>query len=262
MSSSITHHASDVNVSGRSIEVARWEPAAPLDPPIVLLHEGLGSVAMWRDFPEALAARSGHAVMAYSRPGTARPTVPAQPHTIDFMHEEARALPDLLDACAIDHAILFGHSDGGSIAIVAAARTPARVQALVLEAPHVFVEDVSIASIERTTASYRSGDLRARLATLPRRRGRGFPRLERRLAEPGVSRWNLEAFLPSHHLSRCSLIQGEDDEYGTLAQLDAIERRAAGRVERLVLPRCGHSPHRDRRDDVLAAVQTFVSRVS
>jgi pimeloyl-ACP methyl ester carboxylesterase len=222
-------------VAGRQLEIAWWRPAAPAGAPLVLLHEGLGSVSTWRDFPEALAKRTARPVMAYSRFGHGRSDPPARPHTVRFMHDEAALLPDVLDAAQIDRAMLVGHSDGGSIALIAAARFPARVEALVLEAPHVFVEDISIESIQRTTSAYDSGDLEARLARHHADVEAAFRGWSDVWLDPAFREWNLEAFL--RRITRpMLLIQGDRDEYGTLAQIEAIARQAGGPVETLVLP--------------------------
>jgi pimeloyl-ACP methyl ester carboxylesterase len=248
-------------IGNMALEVQWWEPVGPTEArvvPIVLLHEGLGSVSMWRDFPALLANRTGRRVMAYSRFGHGQSDRPVERHTVRFMHEEGALLPRVLDGAQIDRAILFGHSDGGSIALVAAAQSPARVAALVLEAPHVFVEDVSIASIERTTADYESGGLRPRLARHHRDVDAAFRGWSDVWLAPEFRAWNLEGFLPRITCPTL-LIQGEGDEYGTLRQVEAIRRQAAGRVETLLLPQCGHSPHRDQPTAVLAAVARFVT---
>ena len=239
------------------LEMSSWGEASPL-PPIVLLHEGLGSVGLWREFPRELASRTSRRVFAYSRFGHGASDPPKAPHTIWFMHEEARLLPAVLDAAQIERAVLFGHSDGGSIALVTAAEHPDRVEALVLEAPHVFVEDVSIASIEATTRAYETGTLRARLARHHQDVDAAFHGWSDVWLDPEFLAWNLEAYLPR---VRCPalLIQGVDDEYGTLAQVDAIERQATGSVKRLVLERCGHSPHKDQPEAVLSAVPRFLA---
>ena len=151
-------------VAGRTLEAMWWGPPASTRVPIVLLHEGLGAVALWKDLPEAVATRTGRRVMAYSRFGHGASDPPATAHTGTFMHEEAALIPDILDAAGIARAILWGHSDGGSIALIAAARSPDRAVALILEAPHVFVEDVGLVSIDRMRDLYATADLRERLA--------------------------------------------------------------------------------------------------
>lgn len=247
-----------LSVNGNRLEYAYFgrESTAPA---IVLLHEGLGSVRMWRNFPTRLADRTHRRVMAYSRFGHGTSDAPAAPHGVWFMHDEARLLPKVLDAAKLNRAVLFGHSDGASIALICAAEHPDRVTALVLEAPHVFVEEISVASVERTTAAYRDGDLRARLAKHHQRVDVAFSGWKDVWLDPEFRRWNLESLLPSISCP-VLLIQGEQDEYGTLAQLDAIERQVQGPAERIVLAACGHSPHRDQQERVLSATAAFLAR--
>ena len=244
-------------VGGRRIECRWWGQQAAGATPIVLLHEGLGSVAMWRDFPAALAHASGRRVMAYSRFGHGRSDPPLAAHTTMFMHDEARLLPAILDAANLPEAILLGHSDGGSIALIAAAEHADRVTALILEAPHVFVEEVSIASVERTVAAYRQNSLRSQLSKYHQRVDIAFSGWSDVWLDPAFRTWNLETYLPRISCP-VLLIQGEQDEYGTLRQIDAIEQQVRGLVTRLVLPECGHSPHRDRREEVLNALSAFL----
>jgi pimeloyl-ACP methyl ester carboxylesterase len=241
------------------MEAAWWGPPVSSCAPIVLLHEGLGSVAMWRDFPTAIAERTGRRVMAYSRYGHGASDAPPAPHTVRFMHDEAQLLPEVLDAAGIAEAVLLGHSDGGSIALIAAAEFPRRVQALILEAPHVFVEEVSVRSIARMQRLYADADLRERLGRYHADVDTAFRGWNDVWLDPAFRDWNLEEYLP-RICCPVLLIQGEDDEYGTIAQVDAIARQVSGTVERLVLPACGHSPHRDQPDRVLDAIERFVER--
>ena len=230
-------------------------------PPLVLLHEGLGSVRRWRDLPATLSERTDRRVFAYSRFGHGASDPPATPHSTQFMHEEAEFLPEILDAAALSRVILLGHSDGGSIAILAAARFPERIAGLILEAPHVFVEDAGLDSIDHMRARYRNSDLRERLTKHHQHVDVVFSGWCDVWLDPAFKAWNIEADLP-RVICPTLVIQGELDRYGTLAQVDAIERQVAGPVERLVLPDCGHTPHRDQRDPVLDAMTRFVSRVT
>lgn len=196
--------------------------------------------------------------MAYSRFGHGQSDPPPAPRTIRFMHDEARLVPRVLDAAGIDRAVLLGHSDGGSIALIAAAECPVRVHGLILEAPHVFVEDVGIESVARMRAQFADTDLRARLGRHhvdPDLTFRGWSDV---WLDPAFLTWNLESVLPQ---VRCPvlLIQGEQDRYGTLRQVDAIAEQVGGPVERLVLADCGHAPHRDQRERVLDAIAAFVT---
>ena len=254
----MTHHLS---VQGRRIEAAWWgDRRSPRDP-IVLLHEGLGSVAMWKDTPEKISVATGHPVMAYSRFGHGRSDLPATPHTTQFMHDEARViLPLVLDAAAIERAILIGHSDGGSIALLFAATFPGRVRALILEAPHVFVEDISIASIERMKTRWNGTPLRQRLARYHDDVDAAFRGWNDVWLDPAFRVWNLEEFLP-RVTCPLLLIQGRDDQYGTLRQIETIAEQVTGPVETLILEECGHSPHLDRPTTVIGAIADFLERL-
>jgi pimeloyl-ACP methyl ester carboxylesterase len=196
--------------------------------------------------------------MAYSRFGHGASDPPATPHARTFMHEEAGLLSEILDAAGIARAILWGHSDGGSIALIAAAHAADRVAALILEAPHVFVEDVGLASIDRMRHLYATSDLRDRLARHHHHVDIAFSGWSDVWLDPAFRSWTLEAELP---MVTCPvlLVQGVQDRYGTLAQVDTIAERVSGPVERLVLDPCGHSPHRDQQAAVLDAVARFTS---
>lgn len=222
---------------------------------IVLLHEGLGCVGLWRDFPEHLAEATRLPVFAYSRPnyGASSASAPL-PRPVGYMHDEARLLPEVLRAAGIFEPILFGHSDGASIAIIHAAASP--VRGLILEAPHVFAEELSLRSIAKAREAYERGDLRARLARWHEHVDEAFWGWNGPWLHPGFRGWNLMGCLPSIR-ARALLIQGEVDEYGTLAQTDAIARALRGRTESLVLPGVGHAPHKDREAEVLDAVARF-----
>ena len=232
---------------------------------LVFLHEGLGCAAMWRDFPDALAARTGLRALVYSRKGYGRSPPVEVPRQLSYMHDEARSeLPRMLDALGIRRAILIGHSDGGSIALIHAAMPEAkeRIAALILEAPHVFVEDVSVRSIEQARDQYVNGDLRPKLE---RYHGANtdcaFWGWNRAWLDPGFRSWNLEALLPSV-TAPTLVVQGVDDPYGTLAQVDAIARQNGLLVKQLILEKCGHSPHRDQRDATLEGMSEFIRSVT
>jgi pimeloyl-ACP methyl ester carboxylesterase len=244
---------------GRAVEV-RWWKGGRADIPFVLLHAGLGSVQSWRDFPEMLAAETGRAVFAYSRLGHGSSDLPAAPHTCNFMHEEAQEwLPAILDAAAIDRAVVIGHSDGASIALLFAAAHPRRVEALVLEAPHVFVEDISIRSIERMKTRYESGDLRDRLKKYHRDAEAAFHGWSDVWLDSEFRKWNLEQYLPTITCPAL-IIQGDQDDYGTVRQVEAIQAQLGGPVETFILPECGHTPHREHPHDVIGAITIFLTR--
>lgn len=224
-----------LTLRGRSLEVGWWGQEASIRPVLVLLHEGLGSLSLWRDFPAELARRTECRVMAYSRLGHGRSDAPERPHTVRFMHEEAELLPEILDISGIPEAILVGHSDGGSIAIIAAAEHPGRIRALALEAPHVFVEEISIDSIQRMTRLYDESDLRDRLARHHAHVDVAFRGWSDVWLDPDFRSWNLEAYLPRITCPTL-IVQGEQDRYGTLRQVEAIARQVSGPVETLILP--------------------------
>ena len=234
---------------------------AQLRSPLVFLHEGLGAIELWRSFPSEVRAAAGEpAMLVYSRAGYGRSGPASLPRAVTYMHDEADAvLPSLLSRFGIARPILIGHSDGASIAMLhAGAGHP--VAALALLAPHVFVEDVSVASIAAARDTYATSDLRDRLGRYhddPDAAFRGWNDVW--LSSPFRS-WNIEDRLPG---VRCPvlLIQGEDDAYGTLAQLDAIEAGVGGPVRRLVLAGVGHAPHVEAPDPTRAAIVELIVAV-
>ena len=229
-------------------------------PTIVLLHEGLGSVSMWRDFPRRVAEATGHDVLVYSRQGYGRSAPLTGPRSVGFMHGEALVvLPEILDALEIRRPILLGHSDGGSIAIIHAGGSGREVAGLILLAPHVMVEDVSVASIAKARVAYAQGDVRARLARHHDDVDGAFRGWNDVWLSPEFRDWSIEEYLPR---ITCPVlaIQGAQDEYGTMEQVDRVGR-AIPHARILKLARCGHSPHRDCAEDVLEAIRGFVERV-
>jgi pimeloyl-ACP methyl ester carboxylesterase len=247
-----------VDVAGGRIEYERLPGGGPA---IVLLHEGLGSVSMWRGFPREVASATGREVIVYSRHGYGRSAPLSGPRPVRFMHDEALVvLPELLEAWGVRRPILLGHSDGGSIALVHAGGSGREVAGLVLLAPHVVVEDLSVASIAAAGEAYARGTLRARLARHHDDVDGAFRGWNDVWLAPEFRSWSIEEYLPRVSCPVLA-IQGEDDEYGTMDQVDRIAR-AAPDVELVKLAACGHSPHRDRPADVLAAVGRFVARVA
>ena len=250
-----------VDIAGQQLECVRIGSDHP-GPTLIFLHEGLGSVALWRDFPQRVADATARPALIYSRAGYGRSTLLSAARTPRYMHDEALVtLPALLDTLGIVDPILIGHSDGASIALIHAGARVRPVRALVAMAPHVFVEDLSIANIARARHDYESADLRARLSRYHLdvdSASRGWNDI---WLSPAFRDWNIESYLPGIDCPLL-LIQGRDDEYGTLAQLDAIECQVPGRVDRVELLDCGHSPHRDQPLATLAAITGFVSQVS
>ena len=225
------------------------------EPALVFLHEGLGSVALWREFPERLAEATGRRAIVYSRAGHGFSDVPDEPRTPRFMHEEAlEVLPGLLAEAGIERPVLVGHSDGGSIALIHASQHP--VSGLVLLAPHVFVEELSVASIEEARQTFETTDLRERMGRHHRDAERTFRLWNDIWLAPEFRDWNIEDVLPRITVP-ILLIQGEHDQYGTLAQIEAIERAVAGPVTRAVLD-SRHAPHLEAPDETLAAAVAFL----
>jgi len=236
-------------------------PKPNLDPTIVFLHEGLGSVATWKDFPERIADESGLGVLVYSRPGYGKSDSVSLPRPASFMHDEALiVLPAILDAFNIQNYILFGHSDGASIALIYAGSDRAKgLKGVVSEAAHVFVEDLTIKGIVDARDAYENGSLKSQLERYyganVESTFRGWNDVWLR---PEFLAWNIESFLP-HIQVPVLVIQGENDEYGTLDQVEAIRKGCRGRVETLVLPACGHDPHREQPDLVTQATNSFIN---
>jgi len=247
----------DVLVDGRRLETLLLSPAANASV-IVMLHEGLGSIAMWRDFPEQLAQATGCGVLVYSRYGHGKSERLAEKRSVDFMHHEAKVvLPELLRQFELQRPILLGHSDGASIALIYAGTWPERVRGLVLEAPHVFVEDVSIQSITAIRRLYESSDLPQRLARYHDHVDETFRGWNDIWLDPRFRDWNIEEYLAAICCPTI-VIQGRNDEYGTLAQVAAIQRRVLA-TQSLILPLCGHSPQRDQPSLTLDAISKFIA---
>jgi len=222
----------------------------------VLLHEGLGSARLWGGFPAALQAATGRRVLAFSRHGHGRSEPPPRPQTPAFFHEEAlEILPEVLSQLEAPEPVLIGHSDGGSIALIHAGRHP--VAEIVLLAPHVLVEDVTLDAIRDTRRRYLEGDLRTRMARHHDDVDAAFWGWCDVWLDPEFRTWSLERDAERVSVPTL-LIQGRDDPYGTLDQLDRIEARVRGPVQRLIVPG-GHSPHLEAPDEVVAAIAEFIA---
>lgn len=249
-----------ITVQGRRLEYQAIPAGDPHAPTIVFLHEGLGSVALWRDFPAQVGAATGCPVLIYSRYGYGQSDPLAEPRRADFMHEEALAtLPELLDKLHVERPILFGHSDGASIALIHAGGSRRPVAGLILLAAHVMVEDITIANIEAAKRAYETTDLRDKLGRYHADVDSAFRGWNDIWLDPAFRDWNIETYLPR---IACPVlaIQGEDDEYGTMEQLERIAR-AVPNVEVLRLADCRHSAHRDQPQAAIEATVQFVAKV-
>ncbi len=252
---------------GRRVRIEhQWvgvdDPAAPL---LVILHEGLGSIAMWKNFPHQLCIAAHCRGLVYSRPGYGRSTPRAAEETwgVDFMHRQAhQVLPALFDALDIDTERqppwLFGHSDGGSIALLHAAAFAQRVAGAIVVAPHILVEDISVASIQQARTAYLETGLRDRLAKYHDDPDSAFWGWNRIWLHPPFKQWSIEREIES---IRCPLlaVQGLQDEYGTLEQIRGIARRVP-QTQLLELPDCRHSPHRDQPAALITTTTQFIHR--
>jgi pimeloyl-ACP methyl ester carboxylesterase len=251
----------DVAADGRRFDIEYgWIDAGPAAPVMVFLHEGLGSRSMWKDFPQALCRAIGVRGLVYSRPGYggSTPRAPAERWPVDFMHRHAtQLLPAIFAALEVPpRPWLFGHSDGGSIALLYASAFPDAPAGVIAVAPHLFVEEVSVRSIDAARAAYVSTDLRARLGRYHDDVDSAFFGWNDIWLDPAFRSWNIEGAMER---IRCPVlaIQGDDDEYGTMAQVDRLAGRAPhARVVKLA--QCGHSPHRDQPARVIEAVADFV----
>lgn len=247
---------------GMELEYVCHGPAPDQAMTIVMLHEGLGCVAMWRDLPEKIAAATGCGVLVYSRAGYGASSPVTLPRPIDYMTREAvDVLPKLLDGFGVRSCVLFGHSDGASIAaIYGGSVEDFRVRGLVLMAPHFFAEPFGLAAIEKARDAYNEGDLRAGLAKYHKDVDNAFRGWNDAWLNPTFYKWNIAEVIDYLRVPTLA-IQGVDDEYGTMAQIDEIENRAYSPVDRLDLEDCGHSPHRDQPEKVMDAVTEFMVRL-
>jgi pimeloyl-ACP methyl ester carboxylesterase len=250
-----------VRVAGAELEYRMIGPPPGEAPTIVLLHEGLGCVSLWKDFPDRLAAATGLGVFVYSRRGYGRSSPYEPPWPLTYMHEEGeQVLPALLDTIGFRDGILFGHSDGASIAAIYAGESgDPRLRGLVLMAPHFFTEDAGIASIAEAKTAYETTGLRDRLAV---HHGDNvdcaFWGWNRAWLDPEFRHWDIQDYLPRIEVP-VLVVQGEDDQYGTADQIAAAREKCAGRTSVALLPDCRHSPHRDQPEKTLDAAAAFIS---
>jgi pimeloyl-ACP methyl ester carboxylesterase len=261
----IAHSVDFLQAGGHRLEYQKHLPSglseadAASRPALVFLHEGLGSVALWKQFPQQVAESAGCTALVYSRYGYGKSDTLQAPRSVDYMHREALdVLPEVLDRLGIDNPILVGHSDGASIALIHAGSGIRPVRGIVALAPHVFVEDITVKSIAEAGETFRTTDLPERLDRYHDDVASAFRGWNDIWLHPDFRRWNIEEFLPG---IRCPVlvIQGEDDQYGSAAQVEAIARQASGTVEILMLADCAHSPHQAQKDATLEAIVNFTA---
>jgi pimeloyl-ACP methyl ester carboxylesterase len=251
----------EIVLDGATLHMSRT-PGEPDRPTLVFLHDSLGSTTLWRDFPAALGAATGCPTLVYDRQGYGQSSpFNSTRREVTYLETEADVLQRLLEQGAIEQAILFGHSDGGSIALLAAAKHPARIRAVVTEGAHIFVEEVTLRGIREAMQAYRTTNLPERL-----RKYHGdktdavFEAWTQTWLHDEYRAWNIEHFLP-RITCPVLVIQGGQDEYGTLAQVTGIIAQVAGTAQPLLIPFVGHTPHKDARQTVLHYTSRFIEAV-
>jgi pimeloyl-ACP methyl ester carboxylesterase len=251
-----------LRIGDSDLEYRLIGPAPDQAPTIVMLHEGLGSAALWGDFPQALQAATGIGVFAYSRAGYGASSPAALPRPLDYMNREALdVLPALLDAIGFQRGLLLGHSDGASIAAIYAGGTlDHRVRGVVMIAPHFVVEDVSVASIAEIKRTYETTDLRARLSRWHRNVDNAFYGWNGAWLHPDFRRWDISEYLAYIRVP-VAILQGEDDQYGTIRQIEIAREECYCPLDVTVISGAGHSPHREVPELTLSVVAEFEKRI-
>ena len=251
-----------LDAGGKKLEYACFGPPPSEAPTLVLLHEGLGSAALWRDFPKELASASGFGVFAYSRAGYGWSDPAELPRSLDYMTREAvDVLPQVLDAIGFVRGVLVGHSDGATIAaIYAGSVSDHRVRGLVLMAPHFFTEPKGLTAIAAARTTYDAGDLRTRMAKYHRNPDNAFLGWCDSWLHPDFQSWNVSDVIDYFRVPVLA-IQGRDDEYGTLAQIDELTNRSYAPVETLILDECRHAPFLERPKSVVHEIAAFCARL-
>ena len=251
-----------LDIGGQSLEYRMIGPRPDKAPTIVMLHEGLGSAGLWGDFPDKLAAATGAGVFVYSRAGYGQSSPVKLPRPLSYMHEEARTiLPELLTAIGFKRGLLLGHSDGASIATVyAGSIQDHRIRGLILIAPHFFVEDLSITSIADAKNAYAQTDLRSKLARWHKDPDNAFRGWNDAWLDPKFREWDITQELAYIRVP-ILIVQGQDDQYGTVKQIEAAREECYCPVEVALLPGAKHSPQREAPDATLKAVSDFANRL-
>lgn len=252
-----------LTAGGKRLEYACHGPAPAEAPTIVMLHEGLGCTALWRDVPARIAAATGYGVLVYSRAGYGRSDPADLPRPLDYMTREAvDVLPEVLDAVGVRKAVLLGHSDGATIAAEYAGRVEDfRVRGLILIAPHFFTEEMGLAEIAKAKVAYETTDLPVKMARYHRDPDNAFRGWNDSWLAPGFRAWNVADVIDYWRVP-CLAIQGRDDQYGTLAQIDEIENRTYSPVDTVIVDGARHAPHLEAPGEVLAAITDFCAHLS
>jgi pimeloyl-ACP methyl ester carboxylesterase len=252
-----------IPVMGKQLEVV-WHGPLPEDAPtLIFLHEGLGCIDMWQDFPEKLAAATGLGALVYSRAGYGASDPCSLPRPLEYMTEEGLGvLPELIADTGIRDCVLIGNSDGGSIALIYAGGTAAApLRGVITLAAHVFCEDISVRSIQQAKKDYEAGWLRAKLKKYHGdNTDTAFWGWNDAWLHPDFMKWNIEKFLPGVRVPLL-VTQGESDKYGTKHQVDAIVRGVSGEVETLMIPECNHWPHLEYPERMQQVMSKFIERV-
>lgn len=251
-----------LTADGKALEYRCVGPAPDQAPTIVMLHEGLGSVALWRDFPDRVSEVTGMGVCVYSRAGYGQSDLADLPRPFDYMTREAiEVLPDVLNVIGFQRGLLMGHSDGATIAaIYAGSVEDFRVRGLILMAPHFFTEPMGLAAITEARKAYETGDLKSRMTKYHRDPDNTFYGWNDSWLDPAFEHWNVADVIDYLRIPTLA-IQGAQDQYGTCAQIREIEERSYAPVDTLILESCHHSPHLDQPDAVLGAVAEFSARL-
>ncbi len=251
-----------LDIDGVRLEYTQIVGNGADNPTLVFLHEGLGSVAMWRDFPQAVVAATGCPALVYSRRGYGQSDPLGGPRAVDYMHHEAqRVLPQVLAKLGIANPVLIGHSDGASISLIYAGSGVGPVAGVVAMAPHVFVEDITVTSIAQAREVFKTTDLGQRMARYHRDATHTFWGWNDIWLLPAFRDWNIEDFVPKI-AAPILVIQGNEDEYGTRAQCDSIANRAKVPCMLAMLDKCRHSPHRDQPQATCDAIAAFVASIA
>jgi pimeloyl-ACP methyl ester carboxylesterase len=252
-----------LDLGDSQLEYRIWRSGGDAAPSLVLLHEGLGCVGLWGDFPARLAAATGRTVFAYSRTGYGGSSAALLPRPLDYMQREAKeCLPRVLDAIGFTRGALIGHSDGASIAVIyAGALRDPRVRAVSLMAPHFIVEDMTVAAIERAREAYATGDLRKKLMRWHADVDVAFRGWNDAWLDPEFRTWDISAYLAAI-AAPVQIIQGESDPYGSARQIDVARKELSVPPDVAMLPGVGHAPHREATETTIEHIRRFATRLS